>query len=90
MRKKAQGMPLRTIVIAALVLIVLIVLIIIFTGRAGFFARGVTNQTGAFQNICEIPGTGRKCMDYDDCIAQGGFSLGTDYKDCQGLACCQL
>jgi hypothetical protein len=39
MRKKAQGMSLNVIIIAALGLLVLVVLAIIFTGRTGVFVR---------------------------------------------------
>ena len=42
MQKKAQGMTLHTIVIAAIVLIILIVLIGIFTGYFGKFLPGFT------------------------------------------------
>ncbi len=43
--KKAEGLPLNTIIIAAIVLIVLIVLWAIFTGRMGGFTTGVKKQT---------------------------------------------
>lgn len=39
--KKAQGLSLNTIIIAAIVLIVLVVLWAIFTGRMGVFAKGI-------------------------------------------------
>jgi len=39
--KKAQGLPLNTIIIAALVLIVLVVLTLIFTGRINMFGKGL-------------------------------------------------
>jgi len=39
--KKAQGLTLNTIVIAALVLIVLVILVLIFTGRIGLFRKSV-------------------------------------------------
>ncbi len=39
--KKAQGLSLNTIIIAAIVLIVLVVLWAIFTGRMGVFTKGV-------------------------------------------------
>ena len=39
--KKAQGLSLNTIIIAAIVLIVLVVLWAIFTGRMGVFTTGV-------------------------------------------------
>jgi len=39
MKKKAQGMSLNVIIIAALGLLVLVVLAIIFTGRTGVFVK---------------------------------------------------
>lgn len=43
-KKKSQGLPLNTIIIAAIVLIVLIVLWAIFTGRMGEFTGGINIQ----------------------------------------------
>jgi len=54
--KKAQGLPLNAIVIAALVLIVLVVLILVFTGRIGSFVGGVQNceaQGGNCKAACD-------------------------------------
>ncbi|HLD43397.1 MAG TPA: hypothetical protein VJB08_05435, partial [Candidatus Nanoarchaeia archaeon] len=54
--KKAQGLPLNAIVIAALVLIVLVVLILVFTGRIGSFVGGVQNceaQGGSCKASCD-------------------------------------
>lgn len=45
MNKKGQGLPLNTIIIAAIVLIVLVVLWAIFTGRMGVFSKGVSDVT---------------------------------------------
>jgi len=59
--KKGQGLPLTTIIIAAVGLIVLVVLVAIFTGRIGGFGKGV-----------ETAGT-LQCN--DACIASG-FSQG--------------
>lgn len=56
--KKAEGLPLNTIIIAAIVLIVLIVLWAIFTGRMGGFTTGVKKQTevecpaGGWKDAC--------------------------------------
>ncbi len=44
--KKAQGLSLNVIIIAAVVLIVLIVLWSIFTGRMGVFTKGVKECRG--------------------------------------------
>jgi uncharacterized protein HemY len=70
--KKAQGLSLNTIVIAAIVLIVLVVLLVIFlnqTGRFGTTLRSCTSQGGICQASCnadqaELPGT--DCEKRDD------------------------
>ncbi|MFH2027602.1 MAG: hypothetical protein ABIJ08_00550, partial [Nanoarchaeota archaeon] len=57
--KKAQGLSLETIIIAAIVLIVLIVLWAIFTGQIGGFSRGVketTLSTPACNKLCGATG----------------------------------
>ena len=55
MIKKAQGMSLNVIIIAALGLLVLVVLAIIFTGRTGLFVKE--------SDKCEIKyGTTGKCV----------------------------
>jgi len=45
MDKKAQGLSLNVIIIAALALIVLVVLAVIFMGKSASFDRGVTGET---------------------------------------------
>lgn len=63
--KKAQGISINTIIIAAIALIVLVVLVMIFTGRMGAWVGGVDsciNKGGECQTICtseqtEITGT---------------------------------
>ena len=44
--KKAQGLPITTIIIAALALVVLVILFAIFTGRISIFGRGITECPG--------------------------------------------
>lgn len=51
--KKAQGLPLNTIIIAAIVLIVLIVLWAIFTGRMGKFTSGLKTEEKKAQKEAE-------------------------------------
>jgi len=46
MNKKAQGLSLNVIIIAAIGLLVLVVLAIIFTGRSGIFVREIEKCTG--------------------------------------------
>lgn len=48
--KKAQGLSLNVIIIAALALIVLVVLVAIFTGQIGGFGKGTQNITGDAQS----------------------------------------
>jgi len=53
--KRGQGLPLNTIIIAAIVLIVLVIIILIFTGRIGGFNRDVqscANNGGQCVDSC--------------------------------------
>lgn len=51
--RKAQGLSVTTIVIAALAVLVLVVLAVIFTGRAGIFSRTVTVSCEAQGGVCK-------------------------------------
>lgn len=51
--RKAQGMSLNVIIIAALGLLVLVVLAIIFTGRTGVFVREVEKCAGTCVELRE-------------------------------------
>jgi len=55
MNKKAQGLSVNVIIIAAIALIVLVVLVAIFTGRLGLFSKGLGEATGC-QQICQARG----------------------------------
>lgn len=55
MNKKAQGLSMNTIIIAAIALIVLVVIVAIFTGRLGLFSKGVNEMTTC-QQICDARG----------------------------------
>ena len=57
--KKAQGISINVIVVAAIALIVMVVLVIIFTGRVGKFGK-TTSETE--QNVED-----------QICLKQGGF-----------------
>ena len=48
--KKAQGLSLNTIVIAALVLIVLVILIVLLSGKMGSFKKGIDSCDGYCTN----------------------------------------
>ncbi|MBW2977591.1 hypothetical protein KY331_01980 [Candidatus Woesearchaeota archaeon] len=92
--KKAQGLPLNVIIIAAIVLIVLVVLVIIFSGRIQLFGTGVKEQASPYTaKNCNIPGTNRKCYDTRQyCIDDGGYIISGRYEDCveANAECCQL
>ena len=89
--KKAQGLSMTTIIVAALAVIVLIVLIAIFTGRIGNFGEDIDTSVSGFKGKCELPGTNRKCTTETYCNSTyGGQNIG-DY-DCtsvQGQICCE-
>lgn len=57
--KKAQGLSLTTIIVAAIALIVLVILVMIFTGRIGIFSKGV-GQAGQAE-LATLR------LSYDDC-----------------------
>jgi hypothetical protein len=42
-KKKAQGLPMTTIILAVLAIIVLIILILIFTGKISLFGQGLAS-----------------------------------------------
>ena len=50
--KKAQGMPINVIIIAALALMVLVVVVVIFSGRVRIFSQNLESCT-AKQGQCE-------------------------------------
>jgi hypothetical protein len=79
MNKKAQGMPLNTIVIAAIVLVVMVVLILIFTGRMG--------KTSQDLQTCQAQGG--KCVTKGLCDPTIGEKLIEETSDCEtNEECC--
>jgi len=54
--KKAQGISVNTIIIAAIALIVLVVLVMIFTGRMGVFTTGIGKAGDASKTCSELDG----------------------------------
>lgn len=75
--KKAQGLPLNTIIIAILALIVLFVLIMIFTGKISFFGKQSTSCASGI------------CANSPDC-GDGliGYQIEGCSKDSRGPFCC--
>ena len=80
--KKAQGMSVNVIIIAALALVVLIVLFAIFTGRISLFSGGVR---GAEQNtytcVCNNP------VDLKDQICAQSQPSGYNIKNPSSAQC---
>ena len=62
--KKAQGISLNVIVIAAIALIVLLVIVFIFTGRIKVFGSTISSCTSQ-NGVCETPDLGTNCFDTD-------------------------
>ena len=83
--KKAQGLSLNTIIIAALVLIVLVVLVIIFSGRMGKFR---TDIEGAEEKAGYCIVKGGTCAITGPCERGTSFHRGP-WNDCkEGEGCC--
>ena len=93
--KKAQGMSLKIVIIAALALIVLIVLVLIFTGKVKVFGGTATETTSQYTGQkCVVPGTSNECADEQECEEMGGaWTEATDerYGDCEWYGgCCMM
>ncbi|MFH1409377.1 MAG: hypothetical protein ABIH34_05695 [Nanoarchaeota archaeon] len=55
LKKRGQGLPMNTIVVAALVLIVLVVLLLAFTGRIDLFKKSVNSCGILAGGSCKTP-----------------------------------
>ncbi len=71
MNKKAQGLPINVIIVAAIALIVLVVLVAIFTGRLGIFGREVSKvgqECSDFKNSNDDAATweSRECLSTEE------------------------
>ena len=67
--KKAQGLPINVIIVAAIALIVLVVLVAIFTGRLGLFGK----------KVGEI---GQDCTDFKTTIDNTEYSAAWQTAEC--------
>ena len=85
--KKAQGISLRVIIVAAIALIVLIVLVAIFTGKIGSFSDTYSNTTsGVAAKVCGSQGY---CLEgTGTCRAGYTTEIRDDWLDCGGTICC--
>lgn len=85
---KSQGMSVTVIIIAVVALIVLIVLIAIFTGRFGFFSKGLDECPGKCESAseCKPPNVVMSqyaCSSAISTSVAGGTKLSTG-----GYVCC--
>jgi len=85
--KKAQGLSLNVIIIAAVVLIVLIVLWSIFTGRMGVFTKGVVECKSDCEKLSECqaiaPEGHKDCLDSE-------IVGGRTWYSSEDVVCCLL
>ena len=80
-RKKAQGMSINVIIIAALALLVLVILSVILVGRMGFWTRN-TNECTQQRGVCQD----RQCD--TGYTKTNAVCYGTDNKPDQYQVCC--
>ena len=83
MKKKAQGLSMTTIVVAALALLVLVVLALVFTGRMGSFSTGIKEVADCKQACVAAGFTGEP----ETCTNESQNRL-LGIKDQSGNACC--
>jgi hypothetical protein len=81
MKKRAQGLSMTTIVVAALALLVLVVLALVFTGRMGEFTTGI-KDIGTCDQACTAAGFEGEG---DSCLADGSYLIAGFEEDC----CCK-
>ena len=85
--KKAQGLSLNAIIIAALALLVLVILAVIFMGRAGMFRKesGSCGTMGGYCSRTDCAGDYERQVNYD-CDLDGDGSTG-EGKSVDGVCC---
>jgi len=81
-RKKAQGISLNTIIIAAIALLVLVILSVIFMGRMGIFTRN-SNDCLKQNGVC----SDRVCDD-GYMVHPSAVCYGSDGKPDEYMVCC--
>ena len=67
--KRAQGLPLNTIIISIIVIVVLVVIVLIFTGNMGGTA-GTMRSCAAQGGVCDYP-TPAACRDAEGRVITG-------------------
>jgi len=76
--KKAQGLPLNIVVLAAIALLVLVILSVVTIGRVGLFQKGVSEVET--KNLCSASGTQRICSSPDP--GAGYKQVTGKFQDC--------
>ena len=83
--RKAQGISINVIIIAAIALAVLVVLFAIFTGRIGGFSKGVQETDTCAQKCSSLNFNTHVDLSQSDC--QGTY-IGGKYPDTPTSGCC--
>lgn len=81
--KKAQGLSLNVIIIAAIALLVLVILSVVLLGRFGIFATGVSECEKQPGHVC-TPDAGCTTDENGEALVGGDF-----IRDTRGLKCNQ-
>ena len=83
--RKAQGISINAIIIAAIALAVLVVLFAIFTGRIGGFSKGVSETDTCAQKCSALNMQRLGDLSQLDCT---GTYIGGKYSDTPTNGCC--
>ncbi len=87
--KKAQGISINTIIIAALGLAVLVVLFLIFTGRIGIFSKGVEDVNTCNSACSALAKSTASAANSDKtCSAAGATYVPGTYANAPNGCCC--
>jgi len=96
--KRAQGLPINTIILAVLGLAVLVILLFLVSGKLSEGSKKYGNITQSAeeqaksQDVCEsvFAYPQRKCLSSSECTQRNGFDR-PGYKGCSGsTVCCEL
>lgn len=74
MDKKAQGISINTVIIAAIGLAVLVVLFLVFTGRFKLFSEGVKESSLTCQSACKSAGYSDGLTGLERCTPTSGIT----------------
>ncbi len=87
MSKKAQGISINTIIIAAIALAVLVVLFIVFTGRFKIFSEGIKESALTCDKGCQSVGYLSGSPELGGCISR--TQIPGRFEDMiEGQVCC--